>query len=86
MQRMNMLHVEANFINSDNDLVFGIYVFYVLEFSAALWHNSLSQPNISDIVRVQKSAVKVILGGETSTKIIKVYWMGWIYDKYCCFL
>ena len=32
-----------------------------MEFSAVVWHSSLSQANISDIERIQKSAMKVIL-------------------------
>ena len=33
----------------------------MLEFSAVVWHSSLSQANTSDIERIQKSAVKIIL-------------------------
>ena len=32
-----------------------------LEFSAVVWHSSLSQVNSSDLERIQKSALKVIL-------------------------
>ena len=33
----------------------------ILEFSAVVWHSSLSQSNINDIERIQKSALKAIL-------------------------
>ena len=32
-----------------------------MEFSAVVWHSSLSKSNTSDLERVQKSALKVIL-------------------------
>ena len=60
---MRMLHVAAKFINNHQDLVFLYKTFIrsVLEFSAVVWNSSLSQNNISDIERIQKAAVKVIL-------------------------
>ena len=33
----------------------------ILEFSAVVWHSSLSQSNINDIEQIQKSALKAIL-------------------------
>ena len=58
-----MLHVAAKFVNNNQDLVYLYKTFIrsVLEYSAVVWHSSLSQKNISDIERVQKSALKVIL-------------------------
>ena len=44
-----------------------IYILFVrslLEQSATVWHSSLSQQNISDLERVQKSAMKIILGNK----------------------
>ena len=38
-----------------------IYTKSILEYSAVVWHSSLSQNNISDIERVQKSVLKIIL-------------------------
>ena len=38
------------------------FVRSLLEQSATVWHSSLSQENIEDLERVQKSAVKIILG------------------------
>ena len=62
-KRMKMLHVAAKFINNHQDLVYLYKTFIrsVMEFSAVVWHSSLSQANISDIERIQKSAMKVIL-------------------------
>ena len=34
----------------------------MMEQSATVWHSSLTQENIEDLERVQKSAVKIILG------------------------
>ena len=61
--RMKMLHVGAKFISNNQDLVYLYKTFIrsVLEFSSVVWHSSLSKSNISDIERIQKSAVKVIL-------------------------
>ena len=58
-----MLHVASTFINNNSDLVYldKTFIRSVLEYSAVVWHSSLSQTNSSDIERVQKSAVKVIL-------------------------
>ena len=62
-KRMKMLHVAAKFVNNNQDLVYLYKTFIrsVLEFSAVVWHSSLSKSNTSDIERVQKSALKVIL-------------------------
>ena len=60
---MKMLHVAAKFVNNNQDLVY-LYKTFVrssLEFSAVVWNSSLSQVNIYDIERVQKSAMKIIL-------------------------
>ena len=38
-----------------------IYTKSILEYSAVVWHSSLSQNIISDIERVQKSVLKIIL-------------------------
>ena len=44
-----------------------IYITFIrtlLEQSAVVWHSSLSEENIDDLERVQKSALKIILGQE----------------------
>ena len=62
-KRMRLLHVAAKFVNNDQDMVYlyKMFIRSVLEFSAVVWHSSLSQNNVSDIERKQKSALKVIL-------------------------
>ena len=47
-----MLHIYKTFIRSR------------LEYSCVLWHSNLSKTNVTDIERVQKSALKVILKDE----------------------
>ena len=58
-----MIHVAAKFVNNDQDMVYLYKTFIrsILEYSAVVWHSSLSQNNISDIERIQKTALKVIL-------------------------
>ena len=62
-KRMRLLHVAAKFVNNDQDMVYlyKMFIRSVLEFSAVVWHSSMSQNNVSDIERIQKSALKVIL-------------------------
>ena len=58
-----MLHVAAKFVNNNQDMVY-LYKTFVrsaLEYSAIVWHSSLSQKNTDDLERIQKSALKVIL-------------------------
>ena len=58
-----MLHMAAKFINYHQDLIYLYKTFInrsVMEFSAVVWHSSLSQANFS-IERNQKSAMTVIL-------------------------
>ena len=40
------------------------HIRFILEFAAVVWHSGLSQENIGDIERVQKSACAIILGKE----------------------
>ena len=63
-RRMRVLHRAANFTKNSRDLLI-IYKSFIrskLEQSAAVWHSSLSKCNENDLERVQKSALKVILG------------------------
>ena len=62
--RMELLRRVASFGTNVNDLKI-IYVLFIrsqLEQSAVVWHSSLTEQNKSDLERVQKSALKVILG------------------------
>ena len=61
--RMELLRRVASFGASKDDLK-NIYILYVrslLEHSCTVWHSSLTGEDISDLERVQKSAMKVIL-------------------------
>ena len=44
--------------------IYFLFIRSLLEQSATVWHRSLSQQNISDLQRVQKSAMKIILGNK----------------------
>ena len=62
--RMELLRRVASFGTSLDDLR-NIYILFVrsqLEQSAVVWHSSLTEQNRNDLERVQKSALKVILG------------------------
>ena len=64
--RMELLRRVAGFGTSIADLK-NIYILFVrsqLEQSAVVWHSSLTQENISDLERVQKSAIKIIMGND----------------------
>ena len=45
----------------DMVLIYISYIRSILEQSCAIWHSRLSQENIEDLERVQKSALKIIL-------------------------
>ena len=63
-KRMQLLYKAASFTNSRQDLK-SIYLTYIrsaIEQSAVVWHSSLTKKNRKDLERVQKTAIKVILG------------------------
>ncbi len=65
-RRMSFLHKIAKFTSSKKDLK-RIYILQVrskLEQSAVLWHGSLTKECSDKLERVQKSALKVILGSK----------------------
>ena len=45
----------------DLKLIYILYIRSILEQSSVVWHTSLSEQNIKDLERVQKSALKIIL-------------------------
>ena len=61
--RMQLLRKVAEFGAPCEDLktIYILFIRSLLEQSATVWHSSLSQENIEDLERVQKSAFKVIL-------------------------
>ena len=62
--RMELLRRVASFGTSVEDLknIYFLCVRSQLEQSAVVWHSSLTEDNKHDLERVQKSAVKIILG------------------------
>ena len=62
--RMQLLRKVASFGVPEEELknVYILFVRSLLEQSAVVWHSSLTLENITDLERVQKSAMKVILG------------------------
>ena len=63
-RRMQMLHKASKFTNNTKDLkqIYMLQIRSKLDQSAVLWHSSLTKKNRDDLERVQKSAVKCILG------------------------
>ena len=61
---MQILRKVASFGANVQDLkqIYFLFVRSQLEKSAPVWHSGLSAENINDLERVQKSAVKIILG------------------------
>ena len=60
---MQLLRKVASFSPSEDDLknIYIIFIRSLLEQSATVWHSSLTQENIDDLERVQRSALKIIL-------------------------
>ena len=61
---MQFLHRAKKFTNNVGDLkkIYMLQIRSKLEQSAAVWHSSLNKKDSKDLERVQKSALKVILG------------------------
>ena len=62
--RMELLRKVASFGTNPEDLktIYIVFIRSLLEQSATVWHSSLTEENKSDLERVQKTALKVILG------------------------
>ena len=62
--RMELLRKVSSFGASIEDMktIYTLFVRSLLEQSATVWHNSLTQGNSEDLERVQKSAFKIMLG------------------------
>ena len=64
--RMELIRKVASFGAKKEDLK-NLYILFVrsqLEQSAVVWHSSLTEENIQNLERVQKSAIKIIMGEE----------------------
>ena len=64
--RMQLLHKVKSFGLSKEEMknIYILFVRSILEQSATVWHSSLSNQNREDLERVQKSAVRLILGNQ----------------------
>ena len=64
--RMELLRRVASFGASIEDMkiIYFLFVRSHLEQSATVWHSSLTDENCSDLERVQKSALKIMLGSK----------------------
>ena len=62
--RMQLLRQVASFGTSQSELkdIYILFIRSLLEQSATVWHSSLTENNISDLERIQKTAVKIMLG------------------------
>ena len=83
--RMQLIRKVASFGTSADELknVYILFIRSLLEQSAVVWHGSLTQENIDDLERVQKSAVKIILGDKYSgyKKSLEKLEMETLYDR-----
>ena len=63
-QRMQILRKASEFTYNlkDRRQIYILYVRSILEQSCVVWNSSLSEENIEDLERVQKAAVRVMLG------------------------
>ena len=66
---MQLLRKVASFGVGTGDLkhIYILFIRSLLEQSATVWHSSLSAENSNDIERVQKTALRVILGDQFKT-------------------
>ena len=64
--RMQLLRQVASFGTSQSELkdIYILFIRSLLEQSATVWHSSLTENNVSDLERIQKTAVKIILGDQ----------------------
>ena len=64
--RMQLLRKVAEFASSieDKKNIYVLYVRSILEQSSVVWHSSLTKENAEDLERVQKAALRIIIGKE----------------------
>ena len=63
-KRMQMLYSAAKFTSSMKDLkdIYITFIRSILEHSCVVWHSGLSKKNSKDLERIQKMAVRVVMG------------------------
>ena len=68
-KRMQLLNAAASYTSAKNDLkdIYLTFIRSVLEQSAVVWHSSLTKKNRQELERVQKAAIRVIMGKSYST-------------------
>ena len=75
-KRMQMLYSAAKFTSSMKDLkdIYIIFIRSILEHSCVVWHSGLTVKNKKDLERIQKMAVRVIMGKkfESYQKSLKI--------------
>ena len=66
--RMELLRKVASFGTSMEEKrnIYILYIRSILEQSCVVWHSSLTDENEKDLERIQKSAVRIILGKDFS--------------------
>ena len=64
--RMEILRKTAEFTNNiqEKRTIYILYIRSILEQSCVVWHSSLTVENSEDLERVQKSAVRIIIGNK----------------------
>ena len=89
-RRMQLLYKAASFTNSRQDLksIYLTYIRSILEQSAVVWHSSLTKKNRTDLERVQKAAIRVIMGKNYETyrnglKLLKIDSLNRRREKLC---
>lgn len=67
--RMELLRKVAEFTKSIDDKreIYILYIRSILELSSVVWHSSLTEENALDLERVQKAAIRLILGEKYET-------------------
>ena len=67
--RMELLRRVAGFGTPTDDLkiIYILFIRSILEQSATVWHSSLTNENVNDLERIQKSAIKLILNNGYTT-------------------
>ena len=64
--RMELLRRVAEYSSSIEDLkiIYTMYIRSILEQACVVWHSSLTQENCEDLERVQKCALRIIMGSK----------------------
>ena len=63
-KRMRILHAAAKYTSKISDLktIYNMFIRSKLEHSSVVWHSRITQDERDDLERIQKAAVKLIIG------------------------